>query len=63
MVWRGYLKKLVDNGTTVVVYLMNGFQLHGVITEFDDDSIVVKTLPGEQMNLVFRHAISTIKEM
>ena len=42
----------------VVVFLMNGFQMRGVITDFDHFTVVL-TADGKQ-NLIYKHAISTI---
>jgi len=44
--------------TPVTVFLMNGFQMRGVITGFDPFTVVL-TADGKQ-NLIYKHAISTI---
>ena len=44
--------------TPVTVFLMNGFQMRGVITGFDAFTVVLMT-DGRQ-NLIYKHAISTI---
>ena len=43
---------------TVTLFLMNGFQMRGVITGFDD-FVVVLTTDGKQQ-IIYKHAISTI---
>lgn len=53
-----YLEDVKKNETNVVLYLMNGFQLRGKITAFDDCSVVVDTDGKRQ--LVYKHAISTV---
>jgi host factor-I protein len=43
---------------TVVVYLMNGFQIKGEVIGFDNFTIILKSKEKEQM--LYKHAISTI---
>ena len=45
----------------VTVFLMNGFQMRGVITGFDAFTVVLTT-EGRQ-NLIYKHAISTVSPM
>ncbi|MEG1999867.1 MAG: RNA chaperone Hfq [Evtepia sp.] len=52
------LTKLRKNHTTVTLFLMNGFQLHGHIDGFD--SFVVFVLSDGKQQMVYKHAISTI---
>ena len=42
----------------VVLFLMNGYQLRGVITGFD--SFVVVLLTDNKQQVIYKHAISTI---
>ena len=42
----------------VTVFLMNGFQLHGVVKGFDSFTLVLDS-DGKQQ-LIYKHAISTI---
>lgn len=42
----------------VTVFLMNGYQLRGVITAFDPYVVVVTTEGRQQV--IYKHAISTI---
>ena len=42
----------------VTVFLMNGFQLHGVVKDFDSFTLVLDS-DGKQQ-LIYKHAISTI---
>ena len=44
--------------TPVTMFLMNGFQMRGVITGFDPFTVVL-TAEGKQ-NMIYKHAISTI---
>ena len=45
----------------VTVFLMNGFQMRGVITGFDSFTVALTT-EGKQ-NLIYKHAISTVSPM
>ena len=53
-----FLCKVRHAGTPLVVFLMNGFQLRGVITGFDSFSVLLQT-DGKQQ-FIYKHAISTI---
>lgn len=52
-----FLNQLRKENTMVTVFLLNGFQLRGLIKGFDNFTILVET-DGKQQ-LVFKHAIST----
>ena len=43
--------------TAVTMFLMNGFQLKGIVTGFDN-FVVVLSSDGQQM--IYKHAISTL---
>ena len=45
-------------GVAVTVFLMNGFQLRGVITGFDSFSLVLDSDGRQQF--IYKHAVSTI---
>ena len=47
--------------SVVTVFLMNGFQMRGVVTGFDSFTVVIDT-EGKQQ-LVYKHAISTVVPM
>ena len=53
-----FLASARRNETPVTVFLMNGFQMRGVITGFDPFTVVL-TSEGKQ-NLIYKHAISTV---
>lgn len=42
----------------VVIYLMNGFQIRGLVRGFDNFTVIIEN-EGKQQ-LVYKHAISTI---
>lgn len=53
-----FLASARRNETPVTVFLMNGFQMRGIITGFDSFTVVL-TSDGRQ-NLIYKHAISTV---
>ena len=53
-----FLKSVRQDRTAVTVFLMNGFQLRGVITGFDS-FVVILDSEGKQQ-VIYKHAISTI---
>ena len=53
-----FLNQLRKDRSSVTMFLMNGFQLHGVIKGFDGFTVVLDS-DGKQQ-LIYKHAISTI---
>ena len=53
-----FLASVRRTETLVTLFLMNGFQMRGVITGFDSFTVVL-TADGKQ-NLIYKHAISTV---
>lgn len=53
-----FLRTIFDRDIPVVIYLMNGFQIHGVITDTDGNMVWVKD--GGMKKAIYKHAISTI---
>ena len=52
------LKEVRRDRVPVTLFLMNGFQLRGVITGYDSFVVVLVTDGRQQM--IYKHAISTI---
>ena len=52
------LKEVRREKVPVTLFLMNGFQLRGVITGFDSFVVVLVTDGRQQM--IYKHAISTL---
>lgn len=52
------LKECINGRIPVTVFLMNGFRLDGIITNFDT-SVIVLEENGKQ-NMIYKHAISTV---
>lgn len=42
----------------ITVFLMNGFQMKGTVTGFDDFTVILETDSKQQM--IYKHAISTL---
>ena len=53
-----YLAEVKRQGVPVVVYLVNGFQLRGVVKGFDPFTIVLEF--EHKSHLIYKHAVSTI---
>jgi len=45
--------------TVVTIYLINGFQLRGIVKGFDNFTVVLEN-ETKQQQLIYKHAISTI---
>jgi len=53
-----FLNHLCKQKTATTIFLVNGVKLQGIVTWFDNFSILLRR--DEQVQLVFKHAISTI---
>ncbi|MDR2502352.1 MAG: RNA chaperone Hfq [Oscillospiraceae bacterium] len=53
-----FLNRARAQKVAVTVFLVNGFQLRGLVMGFDSFTVVLDT-DGKQ-NLIYKHAISTI---
>jgi host factor-I protein len=53
-----YLGEMKRQAVPVVVYLMNGFQLRGIVKGFDPFTIVLEY--EKKAHLIYKHAVSTI---
>lgn len=52
------LRQVVKEHIPVTLFLMNGFQMRGIIIGFDDRVVVLVTEGRQQM--IYKHAISTM---
>lgn len=52
-----FLNSLRKNNTFVTVFLLNGFQLKGLIKSYDNYTVLLES-EGKQQ-LIYKHAIST----
>ncbi len=53
-----FLNQARKTAVPLTVFLVNGFQLRGVVTGFDSFTVVVNSEGRQQ--LIYKHAISTI---
>ena len=53
-----FLNQARRDRQSLTVFLVNGFQLRGVVTGFDNFTVVLDTEGKQQM--IYKHAISTI---
>lgn len=53
-----YLADVKGAGTAVTVYLVNGFQLRGLVKGYDAFTIVLEY--EHRLHLIYKHAVSTI---
>ena len=53
-----FLNDIKSNKIAVTVFLINGVKLQGIITWFDDNSLLLRRDGHTQ--LVYKHAVSTI---
>ncbi len=53
-----FLNKIRKEKVTVTVFLVNGVKLQGIVTWFDNFSMLLRR--ESQIQLVYKHAISTI---
>ena len=53
-----FLNQLRKDRSVVTMFLMNGFQLHGIVRGFDGFTVVLDS-DGRQQ-LIYKHAISTV---
>ena len=56
-----FLRRASRERSQLTVFLMNGFQMKGVVTGFDSFTVVLET-DGRQQ-LIYKHAISTMVPM
>ena len=54
----GFLNQLRKDKSVVTMFLMNGFQLHGIVRGYDGFTVVLDS-EGKQQ-LIYKHAISTV---
>ncbi|HHW43119.1 MAG: RNA chaperone Hfq [Thermoanaerobacteraceae bacterium] len=56
-----FLNQVRKENIPVTIFLVNGFQLKGVVRGFDNFTVILES-DGKQM-MVYKHAISTISPM
>jgi len=53
-----FLNQVRKDNIPVTIYLVNGFQLKGVVRGFDNFTVIIEFEGKQQM--VYKHAISTV---
>ena len=53
-----FLNYVRKENIPVVIYLVNGFQIRGLVRGFDNFSVIIENEGKQQM--VYKHAVSTI---
>lgn len=53
-----FLNQVRKEKTPVTIYLVNGFQIKGIVKGFDNFTVIVELEQKQQ--LVYKHAISTV---
>ncbi len=57
-----FLEKLRKENLQTVIYLVNGFQLKGLVKGYDSFTIFMETLEGK-LQLIYKHAVTTIQPL
>ena len=55
------LKEVIRDRVPLTLFLMNGFQLRGILTGYD--SFVVVLVSDGKQQMIYKHAISTLAPM
>lgn len=56
-----FLNQVRKDNIPVTIFLVNGFQLKGMVKGFDNFTVIIES-DGKQM-MVYKHAISTVSPM
>ncbi len=56
-----FLNQVRKENVPVVMYLLNGFQIRGLVRGFDNFTVIVEQ-DGKQQ-LIYKHAVSTISPL
>lgn len=55
-----YIQKCIDKNKYVSIFLVNGVQLKGYISDLDEESLILTKKGYSESQIVFKTAISTI---
>ncbi len=56
-----YLNALRRQATPVTVYLVNGFQLKGIVRGFDSFTVILEV--DGRLDMIYKHAMSTVSPL
>lgn len=57
LIEESFIKSLCKESVPVSIFLINGIKLHGVITDMDERTIMLK---NGITQMIYKHAISTV---
>ena len=57
-----FLSQVKKEATMVVIYLVNGFQLKGVVKGFDNFTIFIENSENK-MQMIYKHSVTTISPL
>jgi host factor-I protein len=57
-----YLAQVKKENNGVIIYLVNGFQLKGIIKGFDNFTIFIENSEGK-LQMIYKHAVTTINAL
>ncbi len=57
IIQNAFLAQLMKDEAPVSIFLVSGIKLHGVVSDFDDHVIMLKSTTTQ---MVYKHAISTV---
>lgn len=55
-----FLNEVKNSEELITVFLINGFQMKGVVTDFD--KYVIELTIDEKSHIIYKHAISTFQK-
>ena len=55
----GFLNQVRKEGIAVTIFLINGFQVRGIVKGFDNFTIIIESDGKQQM--IYKHAVSTFQ--
>ncbi len=56
-----FLNQVRKENIPVIIYLVNGFQIRGLVRGFDNFTVIIEQ--DNKQQLVYKHAISTISPL
>jgi len=57
-----FLEKLRKENLQTVIYLVNGFQIKGLVKGYDSFTIFMET-PEGKLQLIYKHSVTTIQPL
>lgn len=57
-----FLSQVKKEGAMVVIYLVNGFQLKGVVKGFDNFTVFIENSENK-LQMIYKHSVTTISPL